>query len=169
MPRLRQQGVTLIELMITLSIVAFLLMAAAPFGAHWVQSNRQMQARSLLWEGVSQARAIALRNPQARAMGTPAATLQMRAGQLEVVVPGVDAPLWTAPLRAGVSLKLTDHDGYADAAAMQATGHPGFDCLNFDMRGLRLPGASGCTDSAQSLNRIAIGLANQDPLYVDLL
>lgn len=165
----RQRGVTLIELMIGLAIMVFLLLAAMPFGASWVQSNRQLHARSLLWEGVSQARAIALRNPSAQPIGLPAATLQFRAGLLEVLVPGNDLPLWTSPLRNDVALRLTDHDGFADADAMAVSGYPAFDCVNFDARGIRLPGADGCTDSSAAADRIAIGLSSQDPLYVDLL
>ncbi len=159
----RPRGVTLIELMIGLFIMAMLLMAAMPFGAHWVSSNRQMEARSVLWEGVSQARAMALRNPSARRATAPAAMLRLRAGWLEVMVAGVDTPAWSAKLRDGVHLKLADQDGFANADA------PDFDCVSFTARGLRLPGADGCTDSDVALGRIAVGLSNQDPLYVDML
>jgi|GEM_PF-366309 len=117
----RPRGVTLIELMIGLFIMAMLLMAAMPFGAHWVSSNRQMEARSVLWEGVSQARAMALRNPSARRATAPAAMLRLRAGWLEVMVAGVDTPAWSAKLRDGVHLKLADQDGFANADALTAS------------------------------------------------
>ncbi|OWQ49947.1 hypothetical protein CEE60_18340 [Stenotrophomonas maltophilia] len=165
----RPRGVTLIELMIGLFIMAMLLMAAMPFGAHWVSSNRQMEARSVLWEGVSQARAMALRNPSARRATAPAAMLRLRAGWLEVMVAGVDTPAWSAKLRHGVHLKLADQDGFADADALAASDYPDFDCVSFTARGVRLPGADGCTDSDVALGRIAVGLSNQDPLYVDML
>lgn len=155
--------------MIGLFIMAMLLLAAMPFGAHWVSSNRQMEARSVLWEGISQARAMALRNPSARRATEPAAMLRLRAGWLEVVVAGVDTPAWTAKLRNGVRLKLTDLDGFADAGALAGSTHPDFDCVSFNARGVRLPGADGCTDSDVALGRIAVGLAHQDPLYVDML
>lgn len=164
-----QRGVTLIELLIGLVIMVMLLLAALPFGSRWVESNRQMQARAQLWEGVSQARAIALRNPSGQRLGSPAALLQLRAGQLEVMVPGEDEPLWTGELRNTVSLKLSDSAGYADAEAMSAAAAPVFDCVNFDGAGVRLPGADGCSDAQQALNRVAVGLSTQDPLYVDLL
>lgn len=169
MRRSRARGVTLIELMIGLFIMAMLLLAAMPFGAHWVSSNRQMEARSVLWEGISQARAMALRNPSARRATEPAAMLRLRAGWLEVMVAGVDAPAWTAKLRNGVRLKLTDLGGFADADALAGSPNPDFDCVSFDARGVRLPGADGCTDSDVALGRIAVGLSNQDPLYVDML
>lgn len=165
----RARGVTLIELMIGLFIMAMLLMAAMPFGAHWVSSNRQMEARSLLWEGVSQARAMALRNPSARRATEPAAMLRLRAGTLEVMVTGADAPSWSATVRTGVHFKLTDLQGFADADALTGSGNPDFDCVTFDARGVRLPGAEGCTDSDVALGRIAVGLSSQDPLYVDML
>lgn len=169
MTRARPHGVTLIELMIGLSIMLLLLLAALPFGTRWSQGNRQMEARNLLWEGVSQARAIALRNPAAHRIGTSAAVLRLRAGQLEVLLPGTAAPLWVGPLRAGTVLKLADRDGYGDAEAMAASSHPAFDCVNFDASGARLPGADGCSDSSPALGRIAVGVDRQDPLYVDLL
>jgi prepilin-type N-terminal cleavage/methylation domain-containing protein len=165
----RSRGVTLIELMIGLFIMAMLLLAAMPFGARWVSSNRQMEARSLLWEGVSQARAMALRNPSARRATEPAAMLRLRAGWLEVMVAGVETPVWSTQLRDGVRLKLADLEGYASADALANSSHPDFDCVNFDARGVRLPGADGCADSDLALGRIAVGLSNQDPLYVDML
>lgn len=165
----RSRGVTLIELMIGLFIMAMLLLAAMPFGARWVSSNRQMEARSLLWEGVSQARAMALRNPSARRATEPAAMLRLRAGWLEVVVAGVEIPVWSTQLRNGVRLKLADLEGFASAEALASSSHPDFDCVNFDARGVRLPGADGCADSDLALGRIAVGLSNQDPLYVDML
>lgn len=134
----RSRGVTLIELMIGLFIMAMLLLAAMPFGARWVSSNRQMEARSLLWEGVSQARAMALRNPSARRATEPAAMLRLRAGWLEVMVAGVETPVWSTPLRDGVRLKLADLEGFASAEALASSSHPDFDCVNFDARGVRL-------------------------------
>jgi len=169
MTSLHERGVTLIELMIGLAIMAMLLLAALPFGARWAQGNRQLQARSLLWEGVSQARSIALRNPSMQRLGTPAAMLQMRGGQLEVVVPGEDAPLWAGTLRQGVRLRLSDAAGFADAEALRTSSQPLFDCVSFDAGGVRLPGANGCADNMPHLDRIAVGLASQEPLYVDRL
>lgn len=165
----RQRGVTLIELMIGLAIMALLLLAALPFGARWAQGNRQMQARSLVWEGMSQARSIALRNPAMQRIGTPAAVLRMRAGQLEVVAPGNDTPLWAGVLRSDVRLRFSDPAGFSDADAMQASSFPVFDCVGFDARGIRLPAADGCADGARAIDRIAVGLASQEPLYVELL
>lgn len=164
-----QRGVTLIELMIGLVILVLLLLAALPFGTHWIDGNRQVHARSLLWEGVSQARTLALRNPAARPIGEPAAMLVLDAGTLEVRVPGSDDALWQAPLRASVVLKLVDVDGFADPDAMSSSTHPAFDCVGFDASGLRLPGADGCSDQTVALSRIAVGLSDQDPLYVELL
>lgn len=163
------RGFTLVELMVGLAVMAMLLLAALPLGRYWVNSNRQMQMHSTLLEGVSQARALALRNPAAQRASEPAATLQLRAGVLEVVVPGNTTPLWSADVRSEASFMLTDDAGFADAVGMQASGNPVFDCVSFDARGLRLPGADGCSDSSNARGRIAIGLASQDPLYVDML
>jgi len=59
----RAAGFTLIELMVTVAIMAVLALAGMPFAKSWMESNRQMQARNLLWEGIAQSRAVALRNP----------------------------------------------------------------------------------------------------------
>ncbi len=163
------RGVTLIELMIGLLIMVLLMLAALPFGVHWADGNRQLQMRSELVEGMAQARAIALRNPSAQRSGVTAATLQLRAGVLEVVVPGASTPLWTSTVRSGTTFKLSGSTGFASAAAMSSSGNPAFDCVNFDARGRRLPGAGGCADTTLSQDRIAVGLSSQDPLYVDML
>lgn len=163
------RGVTLIELMIGLVIMVLLMLAAMPFGIAWTEGNRQMQVRSELVEGMSQARSIALRNPAGRRSGLAAATLRLRSGVLEVVVPGTASPLWSSTVRSGTTFKLTNRDGFASATAMASSGNAGFDCVSFDPRGLRLPGADGCSDTTLGQDRIAVGLSSQDPLYVEML
>lgn len=61
----RTAGFTLIELMITIVIVVLVLLVGMPFTRDWVDNNRQLQARSVLWEGIGYARARAMRNPGA--------------------------------------------------------------------------------------------------------
>ena len=118
------RGFTLIELMVTLAILAMLLLMAAPLAADWVHGARTLQARGTLVQGFENAKALALRNPCAdpNATGTPAAaaleakiegtTVTLNVLALPQGVSGcalLDArpnPQWTARLPEGVSLTL---------------------------------------------------------------
>lgn len=77
-PPLRTRGFTLIELVVTLAIMALLLFMAVPLATDWTYSARTLQARGTLVEGFAQAKALALRNPCAapNGTGTHAATLR---------------------------------------------------------------------------------------------
>ena len=118
------RGFTLIELMVTLAILAMLLLMAAPLAADWVHGARTLQARGTLVQGFENAKALALRNPCAdpNATGTPAAaaleakiegttvTLNVLALPQGVsgcaLLDGRPNPQWTARLPDGVGLTL---------------------------------------------------------------
>ena len=117
------RGFTLIELMVTLAILAMLLLMAAPLAADWVHGARTLQARGTLVQGFENAKALALRNPCAdpNATGTPAAVLQAQTDGTTVTLnvlalpQGVSGcalldarpnPQWTARLPDGVGLTL---------------------------------------------------------------
>ena len=118
------RGFTLIELMVTLAILAMLLLMAAPLAADWVHGARTLQARGTLVQGFENAKALALRNPCAdpNATGTPAAaaleakiegttvTLNVLAlpqgGSGCALLGARPNPQWTARLPDGVGLTL---------------------------------------------------------------
>lgn len=118
------RGFTLIELMVTLAILAMLLLMAAPLAADWVHGARTLQARGTLVQGFENAKALALRNPCAdpNATGTPAAaaleakiegtTVTLNVLALPQSVSGCALlgarpnPQWTARLPDGVGLTL---------------------------------------------------------------
>ena len=120
------RGFTLIELMVTLAILAMLLLMAAPLAADWVHGARTLQARGTLVQGFENAKALALRNPCAdpNATGTPAAaaleakiegtTVTLNVLALPQGVSGCALlgarpnPQWTARLPDGVGLTLND-------------------------------------------------------------
>lgn len=58
-----ERGFSLIELVVTLAILAILLLMAVPFTTSWVQSARVNDAKSKLLQSYELARALAQRNP----------------------------------------------------------------------------------------------------------
>ena len=116
------RGFTLIELMVTLAILAMLLLMAAPLAADWVHGARTLQARGTLVQGFENAKALALRNPCAdpNATGAPAAVLQaetdgatvtlnvlaQQGGSVCALLGARPNPQWTARLPDGVGLTL---------------------------------------------------------------
>ncbi len=162
----RMAGFSLIELMVTLAVMAVLAAAGTPFALSWIDSNRQMQARNVMWEAVSQTRALALRNPGQVSGGAASARLERDGRTLQVLTPD-DTVLWTAQLPANATVKQTDAAGFSDAAALQDAGGE-LACVAFGNRGQRLPAAAGCTSAATGF-RLGIGMNDQEPLYVDLL
>ena len=141
------RGFTLIELMVTLAILAMLLLMAAPLAADWVHGARTLQARGTLVQGFENAKALALRNPceAPNATGAHAAVLQAQTDGTTVTLnvlalpQGVSGcalldarpnPQWTARLPDGVGLTLN--------GTLLTTGTPL--TVNLDNRGL--PAAS---------------------------
>ena len=141
------RGFTLIELMVTLAILAMLLLMAAPLAADWVHGARTLQARGTLVQGFENAKALALRNPceAPNATGAHAAVLQAQTDGATVTLnvlalpQGVSGcalldarpnPQWTARLPDGVGLTLN--------GTLLTTGTPL--TVNLDNRGL--PAAS---------------------------
>ena len=141
------RGFTLIELMVTLAILAMLLLMAAPLAADWVHGARTLQARGTLVQGFENAKALALRNPCGAPNETQAyaAVLQAKLDvdgttvTLNVLAQGGSGcallgarpnPQWTARLPDGVGLTLN--------GTLLTTGTPL--TVNLDNRGL--PAAS---------------------------
>lgn len=129
------RGFTLVELMITIAVAALLALAAMPFTADWVDTARQMQARNLLREGAGHARALALRNPDARPGDEAVARLDLDAdGRLQVLQlrpsPTADVVVWQGQVHPSLSFK---DDGNAT-----------FACIAYTSRGAWAPDESDC-------------------------
>ena len=163
-----QRGFSLVELMVTVAIMALLLLAAMPFTRDWVDGNRQMQVRNQLWEAGAQARSGALRNPDKGVGGNALAARLDFDGSSRLQVSDNDGSvIWQATVAGSPLLKRSSATPFADAAALKASS-AGFSCLAFNNRGQRVDaacnGAISTTDT-----RIAIGVRTQEPMYVDLL
>lgn len=167
MTRRRTAGFTLMELMVTIAIMAFLLSVGLPFTRMWVDGVRQMQARNQLLDGIGQARALALRNPASLASDQPVAMLRVVGREVQVVMPPSDTAVWAAPLHESVVLKTA---GKATPSARMAKlgNDERFRCVAFNSRGIRLPDATNCT-LPLTIGRIAIGVGEQEPVHVELL
>ena len=177
----RAAGFTLIELMVTVAIMAVLALAGMPFAKSWMESNRQMQVRNLLWEGIAQSRAVALRNPGGTTAGPAARLERTGVGVLQVAcVDGVAADGAAIPC-------VPDPDANPDRVVWKSVVLPGGDtstlhlasaanvidaadwtCVAFDNRGHRVVAGADCATAAGT-PRIAIRFNDQEPLYVDLL
>lgn len=155
----RATGYTLVELMVTLAVMAVLAAAGTPFAPSWMESNRQVQARNLMWEPVSQARAVALRNPGEVVQGSVSAKLQRSGNTLQVLRAGSDSALWTGELPNGATTQLA-------TAAGSASGD--LSCVAFNNRGQRVTTGGSCVVAADK-SRIAVGFSSRDLPYVDLL
>jgi type IV pilus assembly protein PilA len=138
-------GLTLIELMVTLALLAFLLLIGLPLTRGWVQSAHQRDAAGMMIEGLGRAKALAMRNPLGlTSQSVPAAVACLVGGNVSVVAAstnGVDcsqAAIWDAQLP-------------SDASVTQADGGAAFQCAAYNERGIALTtsvGALACTPSS---------------------
>lgn len=133
------RGVTLVELMVTLAVMALLMMGGLPFARQWLDDNRQLQARGTLWEAVGEARARAMRNPQGVATGTAVTRVFWSApggmgGRNTFEVRSAGQTVWTGPVHPSVGVN-----------ALQAPASGASLCLAaYDSRGALLPADAQC-------------------------
>lgn len=137
----RQQGFTLIELMIAIAIFGLLMTFGAQLTKSWTDSAQQNEAANLLKQGISRAKATALRNPGG-AMGTSPAAVLCRSGQSLKLFSLADqasldctsntSVLWQASLPASANLQV---------------GGTNLTCIAFNSRGLPVNGSSTCATS----------------------
>jgi type IV pilus assembly protein PilA len=141
-------GLTLIEMMVTLALFAFLVLLSLPLTHTWVESAHQRDAYGALVEGLGRAKAAALRNAQAATDQTlPVAVTCLISGKISVVVAGTNtvdcsqAGDWDAQLP-------------FDASIVQANG-TAFQCAAYNERGIALSTSVGnlaCTTSLLNVN-----------------
>ncbi|MBE1161863.1 pilus assembly FimT family protein [Dyella acidiphila] len=164
------RGLSLIELMVTLALLAFLVMVGLPLTSAWVQSAHQRDAAGMLTEGLGRAKALALRNPQGLTdQSLPVAVTCLSGRNLSVVAADAsgadcsqsqqwgmqlptDASIVQAPLLASASTTA------AAAVAMQ--------CVAFNERGIALSTSVGSLTCTSSSLNVLVG--SQDAFNVQL-
>jgi len=119
-----QSGVSLVEMMVTVAVMMLLALAAAPFTSSWGSQASVRQTQTLLMQGMSQLKALALRNPAASS-ATAAAVLVAVPGQL-CVRQGIPATLdcsavtWTSVPPASIKL----NNATSQCVALDSGGSP---------------------------------------------
>ena len=167
-PSRRPCGFSLIELMITVALVAVLAVAAMPFAQSWMDGNRQLQVRSQLLMGVAQARALALRNPNKfiSTSGTPqeSARLYYDTSSRTFRVAGrKDDGTWPGPAD---EVPWQSIAPTGTGTLLLASTETAFACVAFDTRG-RLFGTGTCA-LPTGVRQVAVKVGSLEPLYVDL-
>lgn len=78
----RERGLSLIEMMVTLTVLLLLAAGAAPFASGWANQAAVNQSNALLRQGMGQLKALALRNPGAVSSSAASAVLISVPGKL---------------------------------------------------------------------------------------
>ncbi|GGI21678.1 pilus assembly FimT family protein [Oxalicibacterium faecigallinarum] len=108
LPPGRVQGLTLIEILVTLTILVALLMTAVPFTLDWGHSAKTLEAKGTLIQAYSHAKALALRNPCGASAVNNAASLEITINSpidLAIKTPActyTDTHSWSAKLPSNV-------------------------------------------------------------------
>lgn len=114
-----QYGMTLIELMIVIVIIGLLAVVASPFTAAWLHEAQVNEAKSLLHRAHSEAKAVALRNPDGVVDNEIAASVTLDDDNGVIVVcegaaggagctDGGSAMTWRSDWPGGVSSSVTE-------------------------------------------------------------
>lgn len=111
-PAKQQQGVTLIELMITIAIMGLLLMVSAPLTRAWVANAHIAQDESQLLQAYARTRALALRNPNGVTASSVAATLMIStASQTISVLDSTNSVAWRRTTQSDTTVSITTNSG----------------------------------------------------------
>ena len=112
-------------MMVTVTVMLLLAVAAAPFTSSWGSQASVRQTQTLLMQGMSQLKALALRNPSASSGNSAADVLVAVPGRL-CVRPGVPAALdcssvsWTSTPPASIKL----NNASSQCVALDSGGMP---------------------------------------------
>lgn len=127
----RQQGFSLVELGVTLAVMAVLMGAAVPFTLSWVKSSRIADAKAKLMQAYDLSKALAQRNAAGAHGSAPAAGVKLDGETLLVcsgdpatsstcAASGASKVMWRATLPANTSITF----GSSQVLGFDNTGLP---------------------------------------------
>lgn len=99
-------GLTLIELLVTMSIFAILLMVSVPLTRAWVANAHISQTESLVRLGYTRARALALRNPLGVTASATAATLVIGSYSVFVIQGNGGSQIWSGTFNSDTTVSF---------------------------------------------------------------
>lgn len=161
----RQQGVTLIELMVVVLLLGLLALASSSLTSHWGYEAKVTETLGLMEQAVGQARSAALRNPAAIRGDNPASMLCSDGSRVRLVLPTVavnnlscsgtaPAEPWSGTLPGGIAVKESNS---------------AWACTCFSSKGLPFRSGSVCGSCSATLDFEISSTGNSgDPANVSL-
>lgn len=118
-------GFSVIELMVTVTVMMLLAVASAPFASSWGHQANVRHSQSILTQGMAQLKAAALRNNVGAASGTASAVMLSYAGHVCVQL-GAPATMdcSNAWWRAVPPATITLNGASSQCVALDSTGMP---------------------------------------------
>ena len=160
----RQRGMSLIELMVTVTLMFIIALAGVPLTKAWVDSAHQREAAGTMAEGLGRAKALAMRNPGGIAdPAQPAAFACLSGSTVAVARPdqstacGKGTLAWSASLPGGSSIALSGKS-------------KDFHCVAYSARGSALDvdvAATTCTTPTPDIT-LEAHAGNEDALAVSI-
>jgi len=156
-----QRGMSLIELMVTVTLMCIIALVGVPLTKAWVDSAHQREAAGILAEGLGRARALAMRNPGGIAdPAQPGAFVCLTGSTVAVARPdqstacGKGTLAWSASLPIGSSIALP--------------GKAAFHCVAYSARGAALAVDVASATCTTPTTLIEAHAGNEDALTVSI-
>ncbi|WP_436913946.1 pilus assembly FimT family protein [Acinetobacter schindleri] len=139
--RSKHTGFTLIELMITITVLAIILMIGSSLTRSWIDQSQVNNAVSALQEAVTQTKAIAIRNTHNTTLQEASASLCIYGSTIQIIhgsCPSIESntALQTFSLSEGVSIKENANE---------------LRCMDFNYIGVIVPGSTCLTTAPPTL------------------
>ena len=131
----KQQGVSLIELLITIALLGLLATKVVPLGQAWMANTHIDNAEKLLVEALGKARNEALQNPEG-VIGatTAAAALKINNTSKEITVENAKATpgvIWKAKIPTTASISFSGATGCATTVQFNNNGQNISTCTDY--------------------------------------